>query len=113
MSKSKIAPAVATIAALRAKHDPKVVTRNKVTAQLALLKKRGAEYQYEQDFLREAQISPLYMRHVKAEFAKHIATVVEIGKKSSRQVWFPNPAHATAIRKEQEALKNSMSGSIE
>ena len=94
---------------LRAKHNPAIVTRNKVLAQLARLKARGAEYQYEQAFLREAGISNLYVRLIRKEFERYTAMVNEIGKKAAKRTWFPNPAHAAQIRQEQAKIAAAMS----
>jgi hypothetical protein len=103
MPAAKVKPL--TLDNLRARHDPKTVTRNKIKAQFALLRSRKQEYQYELDFTKEAVISPVHLRYVRDEFAAHIATVTEIGKKFSKKVWFPDPKHAALIRKEQEQLR--------
>lgn len=98
----------ATLSNLRAKHDPRSITRAKLNDHLGRLKKRGTEYQYERELLQEAGISPVHLRLVKREFSKHVALLSEIGKKVGRVTWFPNPAHATLMRKEQEQIKALM-----
>jgi|GEM_PF-4421430 len=103
----------ATLAALRAEHDVFTVTRRKVNAQFERLKARGDEFQYERDFCLEATISPVHLRLVKGEFAAHTMTLRRIGKKASLEVWFPNPKHCAAIRKEQEATRQQFSGPLE
>lgn len=99
-----------TLDSLRAKTDPRVVTRNKVLKQLDALKARKASYQFEQDFIKEAAIAQTHLRLIRTEFAKHIVLVTEVGKKSSRNAWFPNPADAAIIRREQEAIRKALSG---
>jgi hypothetical protein len=102
-----------TLDSLRATVDPRVVAASKITAHLAALKKAGVEYQTEGQLLSELQIAPVHMRLVKKQFEKHTAEVRQLqnGKKGTKaplQVWFPNPADAATIRKEQKQIKDAM-----
>ena len=102
MSKAK---STATLDSLRAKTDPRLVARDRILKQLAALKARGAEYQRDKEFLVEAGVSQQHSGLVRAEFSKHQAKITEVGKKGSYVVWFPNPADAATIRKEQEQVQ--------
>lgn len=106
MSTKKPAPVANNLAALRAKHDPVVVTTAKVEAQLAKLRAQGPEaWQYEKDFLRDAGIGMTHVRLIRDKYAKHTASVREIGGKSEgKTVWFHNPKLAATIRNEQAKL---------
>lgn len=101
-----------TLDTLRSTIDPRVVTAAKITGHLATLKKAGTEYQTESQLLSELSIAPVHMRLVKKQFEKHIAEVRQLGtKKASKAplvVWFPNPADAAIIRKEQKQIKDAM-----
>lgn len=99
-----------TLDALRAKTDPRVVTRNKVLKQLDVLRARKAAYQFEQDFVKEAGIAQTHLRLIRAEFGKHVVTVNEVGRKTARNAWFPNVKDAATIDREQKAIRRALSG---
>jgi hypothetical protein len=101
MSAKKPAPPVTNLASLRAKHDPVTVTKAKAEAQFAKLRAKGPEaWQYQVDFMREAGIGQTHINLVVPLYKAHTAEVTEIGKKTSRIVWFHNPKVAAQFRKE-------------
>lgn len=110
MTKAKT-PAVG-LDSLRARTNAQVVARNRALKQLASLRASKRSYQFENEFLKEAGIAQTHVKLIRAEFAKHQTMVLEVGKNTARVVWFPNPADATAIRKEQAALKKALSAQV-
>jgi hypothetical protein len=110
MSKKK---STVTLDALRATSDPRVIARSKIAKQFATLKARGVHYMKEQQFMREAGVNQIHLKLVKAEYTKHVVAVNEVGAgNKAYQVWFPNPADATIIRKEQEQIRRALARDV-
>jgi hypothetical protein len=88
------------LADFKAQFDPTVVIPNKIKAALASLLKEGKEaWEFEQDFLKRANLAPPHLAQYRTDFEKHIVRVRERGR-NERTVWFADQKVATEARGE-------------
>lgn len=86
-----------TLADFMNENDRETIVRNKITAQLSVMLKEGAEqHANERDFCTAARVNPAVIADFRPEFKQHVAYVPPLLGKKARYVWFADPKKVPA-----------------
>lgn len=89
-----------TLADFKSQFDPATVIPNKIRTAIASLGKEGQEaWEYEQDFLKRANLAPPHLAVYRTQFEKHIVEVRERNR-NPRKIWFADVKVAARARGE-------------
>lgn len=99
MAAKKFSPK--TVADFRSLYDPSVVVPSRIKSALDQLAQEGPEqWEYEADFLKRANVTPVQLNSYRDQFAAHYVEAPAQGRRTGIRVWFGTVKAAKAARGE-------------
>lgn len=90
-----------TVNDFRSLYDPKIVVPTRIKAALDSLAQEGPEqWEYEADFLKRANVTPVQLNSYREQFAAHYVEAAAQGRRTGVRAWFGTTKAAKAARGE-------------